>query len=29
MKYEIERTPTFKKDFKLAQKQGLDLNKLK
>lgn len=29
MKYEIERTPTFKKDFKLDQKQGLDLNKLK
>lgn len=29
MKYEVERTPTFKKDFKLAQKQGLDLNKLK
>ena len=29
MKSEIERTPTFKKDFKLAQKQGLDLNKLK
>ena len=29
MKYEIERRPTFKKDFKLAQKQGLDLNKLK
>ncbi len=29
MKYVIERTPTFKKDFKLAQKQGLDLNKLK
>lgn len=29
MKYEIERTPTFKKDFKLAQKQGLDLNELK
>ena len=29
MKYEIERTPTFKMDFKLAQKQGLDLNKLK
>lgn len=29
MKYEIERTPQFKKDFKLAEKQGLDLNKLK
>lgn len=29
MKYEIERTPQFKKDYKLAEKQGLDLNKLK
>lgn len=29
MKYEIERTPQFKKDYKIAEKQGLDLNKLK
>ena len=29
MKYEIERTLQFKKDYKLAEKQGLDLNKLK
>lgn len=29
MKYSIERTNQFKKDFKLAEKQGLDLNLLK
>lgn len=29
MKYRIERTPQFKKDYKLAQKQGLDIEKLK
>lgn len=29
MKYAIERTPQFKKDYKLAKKQGLDLEKLK
>ena len=25
MKYTIERTSQFKKDFKLAEKQGLDM----
>lgn len=29
MKYIIERTSQFKKDFKLAEKQGLDMNELK
>ena len=29
MKYTIERTSQFKKDFKLAEKQGLDMNELK
>ena len=29
MKYTIERTSQFKKDFKLAEKQGLDLDELK
>lgn len=29
MKYYIERTQQFKKDYKLAQKQGLDMEKLK
>lgn len=28
MKYVIERTTQFKKDFKLAEKQGLDIGKL-
>ena len=28
MKYNIERTARFKKDFKLAEKQGLDMSKL-
>lgn len=29
MKYTIERTSQFKKDFKLAEKQGLDIEELK
>ena len=29
MKYTIERTSQFKKDFKLAEKQGLDMGELK
>ena len=29
MKYTIERTSQFKKDFKLAEKQGLDMDQLK
>ena len=29
MKYEIERTPHFKRDYKLAVKQGRDIRKLK
>ena len=29
MKYEIERTSQFKKDYKLAVKRGLDTRKLK
>jgi len=29
MKYFIERTSRFKKDFKLAEKQGLDMGELK
>ena len=29
MKYEIERTSQFKKDYKLAVKRGLDISKLK
>ena len=29
MKYTIKRTTQFKKDFKLAEKQGLDISKLK
>ncbi len=29
MKYEIERTSQFKKDYKLAKKRGLDLSELK
>ena len=29
MKYKIERTTSFKKDFKLAQKQGMDIDALK
>ena len=29
MKYIVERTSQFKKDFKLAEKQGLDMNELK
>lgn len=29
MKYEIERTSQFKKDYKLAVKRGLDINRLK
>ena len=28
MKYKIERTTQFKKDFKLAEKQGLDMSEL-
>ncbi len=28
MKYHIERTSQFKIDFKLAEKQGLDMEKL-
>ena len=28
MKYRIERTTQFKKDFKLAEKQGMDMTKL-
>lgn len=28
MKYSIERTTQFKKDFKLAEKQGLNINEL-
>ena len=28
MKYTIERTSQFKKDFKLAEKQGLDMGEL-
>ena len=28
MKYKIERTRQFKKDFKLAEKQGLNINEL-
>ena len=28
MKYIIERTAQFKRDFKLAEKQGLDMNEL-
>ena len=28
MKYSIERTSQFKRDFKLAEKQGLDMNEL-
>ena len=28
MKYKIERTIQFKKDFKLAEKQGLDISEL-
>ena len=28
MKYRIERTTQFKKDFKLAEKQGMDMAKL-
>ena len=29
MKYVIERTTQFKKDFKLAERQGLDVSELK
>ncbi len=29
MKYEIQRTSSFKKDYKLIKKRGYDLNKLK
>lgn len=29
MKYVIERTTQFKKDFKLAERQGLDISELK
>ena len=29
MKYEIQRTSQFKKDYKLAKKRGLDVNELK
>ena len=29
MKYTIERTSQFKKDYKLAKKRGLDIEKLK
>ena len=29
MKYSIERTTQFKKDFKLAEKQGLNMDELK
>lgn len=29
MKYAIERTTQFKKDFKLIEKQGLDTSKLR
>ena len=29
MKYSIERTTQFKKDFKLAERQGLDMTELK
>ena len=29
MKYVIERTAQFKKDFKLVEKQGLDIDELK
>ena len=29
MKYEIERTTRFKKDYKLAKKRGCDMEKLK
>lgn len=29
MKYSIERTAQFKKDFKLAERQGLDMDELK
>lgn len=29
MKYDIQRTSQFKKDFKAAQKRGLDLQKLR
>lgn len=29
MKYEIQRTSSFKKDYKLVKKRGYDLNKLK
>lgn len=29
MKYEIERTNQFKKDFKLAKKRGCDMDELK
>lgn len=29
MKYEIQRTTKFKKDYKLAVKRGLDMDKLK
>ena len=28
MKYRIERTTQFKRDFKLAEKQGMDMTKL-
>ena len=28
MKYEIERTSQFKRDYKLALKRGLDISKL-
>ena len=28
MKYSIERTAQFKRDFKLAEKQGLDMTEL-
>ena len=28
MKYSIERTAQFKRDFKLAERQGLDMNEL-
>ncbi len=29
IKYDIQRTSQFKKDYKLARKRGIDINKLK
>ncbi len=29
MKYEIQRTSSFKRDYKLAKKRGYDISKLK